>query len=473
MKIGILVEGSYPYVSGGVSSWVQTLIQRMPQHDFEIIAITPNDMSETDYRYTLPSNVSGVTTLPLLTQEAKGRKKIHFTEAEQRQLTSWFMLEDIPDHALRIMKEKITQPERFFSSKLFWQLLQDSYEKEEQSSSFIDYFWMWRGMYSPVLELMQRDVPKVDLIHAASTGYAGLLAARMKQEQQIPFIITEHGIYSREREEEILQANWIPDYYKERWIAFFHHLSKQAYCEADDIITLFDRNGEHQLEIGAPQNKQRIIPNGIHYEALSQLEHQSPKENVLRIGAIVRVVPIKDIKTMINAAKLLHDDGVPFELTIMGPLDEDDEYAEECQQMIEQYGLMNEVSLIGRVNISNYLPHFDIGLLTSISEGQPLALLEGMAAGLPFIATDVGACSELIEGRDDDPFGPAGFLVSPVDSMQVANYCKWFYKHPEETRQLGLNGQRRTETYYQIHQVIEAYDALYEERRNYNGRDWI
>ena len=57
-----------------------------------------------------------------------------------------------------------------------------------------------------------------------------------------------------------------------------------------------------------------------------------------------------------------------------------------------------------------YLPQFDVCLLTSISEGQQLAVLEGMAAGIPYIVSDVGSCSELIYGRDDDPLVPRDLL---------------------------------------------------------------
>lgn len=58
-------RGSYPYVSGGVASWVQMIITQMPKHEFVIIAITPKEMSVEDYRYDLPSNVVQVENLPL------------------------------------------------------------------------------------------------------------------------------------------------------------------------------------------------------------------------------------------------------------------------------------------------------------------------------------------------------------------------------------------------------------------------
>ncbi|MBA2176288.1 GT4 family glycosyltransferase PelF [Halobacillus locisalis] len=469
MKIGMVVEGSYPYVSGGVASWVQMVIQKMPEHEFEIIAITPEDMSPEDYRYALPGNVVGVTNLPLNLKQRASRKQAPLTKEEENNLTEWMMFKEPRSEALDLLGEKLGRSSEFFSSPLFWELVQNSYEEEQQSGSFIEYFYMWQGMFTPVIELLQFDFPEVDLIHSASTGYAGLIASAIKRQQNVPYILTEHGIYSREREEEILQAAWIADYYKKRWVTFFHHLSRQAYREADDVITLFERNSELQAHIGAPEEKLSVIPNGIQYDRLSVVQREEKNSDKLTIGAIVRVVPIKDIKTMIQAARLLADQRIPFDMYIMGPLDEDEEYAEECLHLITQLELTDCVFLVGKVNIIEYLPKFDVCLLTSISEGQPLAVLEGMAAAIPWVVTDVGSCSELIYGREDDPFGPAGFVVPPVNPIQVAQYCEWFYSHPEEAIKFGLNGQKRVEAYYQVHQFIEQYAALYEERREAYG----
>ncbi|MFC0524652.1 GT4 family glycosyltransferase PelF [Pontibacillus salicampi] len=468
MKIGIIVEGSYPYVSGGVASWTHTIINQMPEHEFEIIAITPRQLGAEAYRYDVPDNVTGITNLPLNMHRDVTKKKPSLTKEEEQVLLDWLLFRTTDSRALHLFANKSGSSDCFFSSKLFWNIVQRSYEEEEQTGSFINYFWMWRGMYAPVMELLQYPFPKVDIVHTASTGYAGLVGAAMKDQQHIPYIVTEHGIYSREREEEILQAKWIPDYYKHRWVQFYHHLSRQAYQQADDVITLFERNSHLQHELGAPSEKLSIIPNGIHYDRLSQLEKEEVSP-LLRIGAIVRVVPIKDIKTMINAAKIMAEAHLPFEMIIMGPLDEEKEYADECQQLVKQYRLEEYVFFVGKVNIMEYLPRFDLCLLTSISEGQPLAVLEGMAAGIPWVTTDVGSCHELLNGASDDRYGPAGFVVPPVHPSKIAEACQWFFDHPNEMIKFGENGQKRVQTYYQVQQFISQYRNLYERREMQYG----
>lgn len=471
MKIGIIAEGSYPYVRGGVSSWIHTIISNLPEHQFEIIAISDREKQESERKFTFPSNVSGMTDLALTHTTPKRKKPTRLGKNEIDPLHAWFRFQPA-ENALALIgdDERCGTIDGFFESKFFWDLVQEAYNDEYPSASFIEYFWMWRSMYTPVISLLQNELPKVNVVHSVSTGYAGLLAAYMKQTQGVPMVLTEHGIYAREREEEILQASWVSPLYKKRWIAFFYHLAQQAYQEADDIITLFERNASYQSEAGAPKKKMKIIANGIDYHAYSRIEAE-PDSDIFTIGMIARIVPIKDIKTMLYAAKIMQDEGIPFELTIMGPTDESEDYYLECIQLIDSLGIGERVFLVGNVDIASFLPSFDILVLSSISEGQPLSVLEGMAAGLPWVVTDVGACSELIYGTNDDVFGPAGWVVPPVNAALLAEKCRWLYEHPSEAKRFGANGRRRVAAYYQTKKMIDSYRALYAQRGKQYGRD--
>ncbi len=82
-------------------------------------------------------------------------------------------------------------------------------------------------MFTPIIQILQIDFPELDLIHSVSTGYGGLLGAAISAKSDIPFILTEHGIYSREREEEILQSTWIPiEYKKDGFLSSIIYLTK-------------------------------------------------------------------------------------------------------------------------------------------------------------------------------------------------------------------------------------------------------
>ncbi len=205
-----------------------------------------------------------------------------------------------------------------------------------------------------------------------------------------PFILSEHGIYTREREEEIIRADWVKNYYKDIWIKYFKNFSRCAYEHASKVTSLFTVNRELQLELGCPKSKMLTIPNGIdtiRFEALKAIEH----EGQVNIGAIVRVVPIKDIKTLLQAFRIVKNEVENAVLYVMGPYEESKEYYEECLRMVE-YLELTDVHFTGRIDIMKYLGRMDFLALTSISEGQPLAVMEGMAAKKAFVTTNVGAC---------------------------------------------------------------------------------
>lgn len=118
----------------------------------------------------------------------------------------------------------------------------------------------------------------------------------------------------------------------------------------------------------------------------------------------------KDIKTMIYAFYELSTRRENVRLHIMGGVD-DEAYAKECYDLVEQLHLEN-VLFTGRVDIVSYMEKLDFTILTSISEGQPLSVLESFAARRPCVTTDVGCCRELLAGNEEDSFGIAWVLCA-------------------------------------------------------------
>ena len=114
---------------------------------------------------------------------------------------------------------------------------------------------------------------------------------------------------------------------------------------------------------------------------------------------MLRVAPIKDVKTMIQAFAFAKEKVPNLKLWIMGPTDEDKKYAQECFDLVKALNV-SDVEFTGRINVRDYLGKMDFTLLTSISEGQPLTILESFAAHKPVVATDVGNCRELLFGSE-------------------------------------------------------------------------
>ena len=93
-------------------------------------------------------------------------------------------------------------------------------------------------------------------------------------------------------------------------------------------------------------------------------------------------MPIKDVKTFLRAAARLRDSIPEARALILGPLDEDPGYYGQCRTLVEHLGLGETVTFTGRVNLDDYLPEIDVVVLTSLSEAQPLVILEAGAAGI-------------------------------------------------------------------------------------------
>ena len=117
----------------------------------------------------------------------------------------------------------------------------------------------------------------------------------------------------------------------------------------------------------------------------------------------------------------------------------------------------------GRVNIREYMKKIDFTLLTSLSEGLPLSVLESMAASRPCVTTDVGCCQELLEGREDDNLGIAGFCAPPTCTGPLAEAMKKMTINDERRLEMGEIARKRVEAIYQYPQMIGQYRRLYEE----------
>ena len=465
MKICIIAEGSYPYVTGGVSSWIQSIIQGMPEHEFIIYAIVAEKKQKGNFKYQLPANVVEVRETFLdsyLEEDSKWGRNFKLSEEEKQSIKALLGAEgDInwSSFIQMLRSPRFRNVSDFLTSRDFFDILQELCEKNYPLVPFTEMFWTVRSMILPLFITIREKIPQADLYHSVSTGYAGIIGAVTKVVNEKPYILTEHGIYSREREEEIIKSDWVKGYFKDLWIQYFYRLSASAYNHSDWVTTLFGRNKEIEMELGCAEEKIEIIPNGVKISDYKDLPNEKP-ESLFYIGAIVRVVPIKDIKTMLQSFSNIKHEIPNAKFFIMGPYEENKEYYEECLQLIELLEL-KDVVFTGSVQIKDYIGKMDLLMLTSISEGQPLSILEAMAAGKPVVATDVGSCRELIEGIDDK-IGAAGFIAPVMHYEQLAHCAITLCKDEKLRLEMGRNALKRVELFYRQEDVIQKYRNLYD-----------
>src|SRR4029077_1168508 len=120
------------------------------------------------------------------------------------------------------------------------------------------------------------------------------------------------------------------------------------------------------------------------------LPRVEPAAGEFRIGFVGRVVPIKDVKTFIRAVKIVVTAHPGARAVIAGPGDEDPAYLAECQALTATLGVAERVEFTGRVDVKTIYPRVDVLVLTSISEGLPLVILEAAAARIPGVSPAAG-----------------------------------------------------------------------------------
>jgi len=126
------------------------------------------------------------------------------------------------------------------------------------------------------------------------------------------------------------------------------------------------------------------------------------------------------------------------------------------QELIRSLGLEGRVFLAGQLpEASRYLKAYDIFAFSSVKEGFPWAILEAMAAGLPIVATRVGAMPEVIED------GTSGWLVDPADAGQLADKLQWFCTHREALSQFGKSAKQRVQQQFTLARLLENYRKLF------------
>ena len=266
-------------------------------------------------------------------------------------------------------------PRDLIHGKEAWSFLVDQYAPETNTVSFIDYFWTFRFTHLPIFKLLGTPIPRARVYHTISTGYAGMLAAMAKHIHGRPVLLTEHGIYTKERKIEIAQAEWIyvaggdrvrvqkdVNAFQRLWINMFEALGRLTYHEADRIFTLYGGNRKLEIAEGADPEKIEIIPNGIAIERFSSLKPEQfddaeKNKKDFSVGFVGRVVAIKDVKTFLRACKIVSLQLPRVKFYIMGPTDEDpDYYHRECKDLVHLLRLEETVTFTGRINVMEVLP---------------------------------------------------------------------------------------------------------------------
>jgi glycosyltransferase involved in cell wall biosynthesis len=227
-----------------------------------------------------------------------------------------------------------------------------------------------------------------------------------------------------------------------RWSKPF---TSSAVCVTDHV-----RQGVEQY-FGRVGQETLVINNGINVGTFS-LAKKRTTNGIPVILMVGRLDIGKDHLTLLHALALLNAAGRPVRLKLAG----DGSLARELAEKSVELGISSLVDFLGaRRDIPELLAAADIfAFSVNAEEGLGIALVEAMAARVPVVATDVGACREVLED------GECGLLVPPQDPAALAEKITWLLSHPEEARELADKAYSRAQTVYHRKEMARKYAAL-------------
>jgi glycosyltransferase involved in cell wall biosynthesis len=200
------------------------------------------------------------------------------------------------------------------------------------------------------------------------------------------------------------------------------------------------------------QHRIAVVPNGIDWTESSRHKSTPRGGSRFRILHLSTLSHLKGALVLIQAVPLVINRRKDVEFIFAGPWShaEDKQWADE---FIRQQKIKAHVLFSGQVDPVEKKALFDsadIFVFPGVQqEGQPLVVIEAMAAGIPVIFTDRGCLSDTV------PDGEAGLMVPIGDPQQLADRILWLLDHPEKMKAMGACGRKRYETLYTKAQHIE------------------
>jgi sugar transferase (PEP-CTERM/EpsH1 system associated) len=286
-----------------------------------------------------------------------------------------------------------------------------------------------------------------DVVHSRSWGaIEAVLAARISGAGRAKVIHSEHG-------RDVQTMRTLPVRNK--------LLRRICYSCADFVFAVSTELRDfYAKQVRMPSSRIGVIRNGIDTE---HFRPDATARNCLRsavslrpetiaVGCVGRLDPIKDHATLLRAADIVISQGADIKLYIVG---------DGCERPTLEALVRSRSRLAGRVvftgnvrNVSQWLNGFDIFVLPSLSEGMSNTIVEGMAVGLPIIAT-AAAGQELVEDQT------SGLLVPEKDEGAMAKSLNLLIADKSLRTTLGNNARLRAQSAFSMQRMVEEYTRMY------------
>ncbi|MET9516655.1 GT4 family glycosyltransferase PelF [Streptomyces sp. NPDC002994] len=470
LHVSMLTEGTYPHVQGGVSTWCDQLVRGMPDVDFHVVSLTGSGREPVTWE--LPPNVYQHTTVPLWGPEAAlrvrrgprslaGRDRRGFLASYERFLLAVLDPEAGCDFGHELYALAALSRQGRLTPAL----------RSEAALRTLTRVWTMRHLptahaaptlhdaltATDLLEHLLRPlaarIPADSVAHAVSSGLATLPALTAKHFDGAPFLLTEHGIYLRERYLGYRTA-------AQRWpvkallLGFYRELNSLGYREADLITPCNQYNRRWEERGGAPAERIRTVYNGVDPHLFP---HAGPEPDVPTLTWAGRIDPIKDLETLVRAYALARARLPELRLRLFGGVpDGGEDYRTKLEKLAAELGVTDGITYEGRISdVARAYGAGHVVMLSSISEGFPFSILEAMSCGRTTVSTDVGGVREAV--------GDTGVVVPPREPEAMARAVLDLMADDARRAELGRLARQRVIDLFTLRRSVEGFREIYRE----------
>ena len=301
--------------------------------------------------------------------------------------------------------------------------------------------WRWDGFWR-LYDLLRRERPTILHTWMFHANIPGRVLGRLAG---VPTVINSEHTMAMER-------GW--RYWLNR---ITHPWTDQVICVSPQVADFFV---DH---VGIPRQKIIFIPNGVDLQNLKDLPDKLqararlalPPDQVL-VGTVARLDPVKRLDVLLQALTSLSD----VSAVVVG----DGPERVRLGEVSDRLKLTERVFFVGhQEDVWPWLAALDVFVLCSDWEGMSNALLEGMAAGLPVVATAVGGTPDVVVD------GVTGLLVPPRDPPALAEAVVRLLRDPDLRHRMGEAGRHRVEEHFSLERMVGRTQALYQQLLDAKG----
>lgn len=468
-SILLTTEATYPYAVGGVSSWCHLVVGGLPDFTWRILPIhaggrRPRQLFELPPHASLAGRVDvWCERLPrrrlARAQPRGGRPELPAELA--RGLIGWEADRRALVDALAWCRRHPSALRPTFRSLEAWrgflvalrELLDEDHPGAGPAPALdaVDAAGLYQRLYW-VARTAAAETPAVDLLHVTAAGWAALPALVHRHLHGTPLLLTEHGVYVREA---YLAAARSTAPAGDRFVAsrLARGLALATYAHADMIAPVTEANARWEVRLGVDPSAIRVIHNGIDPPA----SERTDPPRAQRVVAIGRIDPLKDVQAMLHVAAVVTRRLPQARFEYWGPPTPGQEpYAHACEQLRRRLDLGERFRFMGSTRRPlEVVRGADVVLMTSISEGLPMAVLEAMAQARPVVATGVGGVPDVLRG--------CGIVVPSGDLEGLARGVATLLRNPDFAARLGRQALARVHERYTQSRCLTRYRALLHE----------